>query len=117
LCLEENGELLRRDNHRAEMRELPSSERVGATAYSRLRSLGGLLIGQILCIAIPWSMNNAGSFLDLSLIACFRIAPTNEFVPQSALSPSSESQLVDRENRRVAMPVISVRCWWFAILK
>jgi hypothetical protein len=60
LCLEENGELLRRGNCRAEMRELPSSDRVGATAYSRVRSLRGLLIGQTLCIAIPWSMNNAG---------------------------------------------------------
>jgi hypothetical protein len=61
-CLEENGELPRRRNHRAEMRELPSSERVGATAYSRVRSLRGLLIGKTLCIAIRWSMNNAGYF-------------------------------------------------------
>jgi hypothetical protein len=62
LCLEENGELLRGGNHRAEMGELPSSDRVGATTYSRVRSLRGLLIGQTLCIAISWSMNNAGEF-------------------------------------------------------
>jgi hypothetical protein len=60
LCLEENGELLRRGNHRAEMRQLPSSDQVSATADSGVRSLPGLLIGQTLGIAIPWSMNNAG---------------------------------------------------------
>jgi hypothetical protein len=59
LCLEETAN--RCDAAIIELKRAnwPSSDRVGATAYSRVRSLRGLLIGQTVCIAIPLSMNNA----------------------------------------------------------
>src|SRR5688500_12627035 len=60
LCLEENGDRSDRSDRRAEMAHIAKRHRVGATAYSCVRSLRDLLIGQTLCIAFPRTVNNAG---------------------------------------------------------
>ena len=53
LCLEENGAFLQCRVHLGEIHELLMSEQVGATFYSCVRSLRGLLIGLTLCTGTP----------------------------------------------------------------
>ena len=59
-CLEENGDRLDRSNPQAEMAQVAKRQRVGAIAYSCVRSLRNLLIGQTFWIAFSRTVNNAG---------------------------------------------------------